>query len=227
MSEAVTQGTIRRPVPTAGSSRNPYGTGTFEERKAVLDKALEFGLGGCACSEEWEIPGDFDLDKLRCQYDRLPQAAQVNGGAAGRITVQPTIGSNYFCPVAWLITVKDSVDPQLARSVRLTDVSIGPCTLLPFSNIAPVAGTLQFIDSDELDPAARDNCACPTPNWPCFSTANLNCPLIITFFNANPAGINAIVNVEVLGRAIPSCLDWKQASKLRSTAQLHATMPMA
>ena len=222
MAEQATTATIRRPT-----AAQPFGGGSFAERKAKLDAALAFGLGGCGCTEEWEIPADYDLDTLRCQYDRLPQAQQINGGAAGRITVQPTIGSNYFCPVAWLITVKDAGDPQLARSVRLTDVTIGPCTLMPFSNTAPVAGTLQFMDSDELDPAARDHCACPTPNWPCFSTANLNCPLIVTFFNANPAGINAIVNVEVLGRAIPSCLNWKEASKLRSSAQLHAVMPMA
>jgi hypothetical protein len=224
MAETTIQ-TIRRPLPASV----PSGM-TFEQRNDQLKESLKFGLGGCACQESWELPANYDLDALRCHYDRLPQAISVAGASAARVTIQPTIGSNYFCPVAWLATVKDSVDPQLARSVRITDVTIGPCTLLPFSNTAPVAGTLQFIDSDELDPAARDNCACPTPNWPCFSTAALNCQLIVTIFNANPAGITAIVNIEVLGRSLSSCLDWKTAAKQRSAAQMppspNSAMPM-
>ena len=221
-----TTSTIRRPAASAPPSK----WGSFDDRKAKLEEALGFGLGGCACQETWELPADYDLDKLRCTYDRLPQAILVPGGGFARLVIQPTIGSNYFCPIAWLATVKDAVDPQLSRSLRITDVTIGPCTLLPFSNTAPTAATLQFIDTDELDPAARDNCACPTPSWPCFSTAALNCQLTVTLFNANPAGVDAIANVEVLGRSISSCLDWKQASKQKSASQMpptpSSTMPM-
>jgi len=213
MPEVQTQ-TIRRPI--AGKGPSPE----LQARWAKM-----FGMGACACQEDWELPADYNLDKLRCEYDRLPASILVAGQAFATLIIQPTVGSRDFCPVAWLSTVKDSVDPQLGRSVVITDVTIGPCTLLPFSNRAPVAADftvagVSFLDTDELDPAARDNCACPTPKWPCFTNAANNCALSITFFNLNPVGITARARVEVLGKAISSCLSWRQA-----TAQNSAPRP--
>lgn len=194
---------------------------------SLAERAEAFGLGACSCKEEYEIPANWNLDMLRCQYDRLPNSVVVPGNTAVQLIIQPTVGSTWFCPVAWTSTVRDSVDPQLARDVWITDVTIGPCTLMPFSDRAPtLATTTQFMWASELDPAARDNCACPTPNWPCHSNVANNCTLQITLFNPNPAGIDARVSVEVLGKAIPSCFDWRNPGKTGSVPRSPSAMPV-
>jgi len=195
-----TTGQIRRPAPQS-VQHVPGNKETWDRPPS------KFGLGACQCS--WERPESYKVNDL-CDYERLGAAVTVTGGGTAELAIAPTIGSSWFCPVAIAMIIRDSTDPNLRRMVRVTGVTVAGCPVLPFNTQAPVAGTVNWIDSDEWDPDARDHCACPTPRWPCFSVAALNCPLSITLFSPQPAGISVVAHATLFGRRVGNCLEGRE-----------------
>jgi hypothetical protein len=196
MPEVQTQ-TIRRPMPANRSGR------------------LEFGLGACGCQQDWEVPSSYNWAELGCVYDHLPTSVVIAGLASAAISVQPIDGYTWFCPVAWRVNVRDNVDPQLGREAWVLSVTIGRCNVYAFPAATvpaggPIPANLQYLKASDLDPDGAFGCmGCPTSNWPCFGNTGQGCLLTINVFNPNPVGVSIRVNIDIMGKGLGGCPDWR------------------